>query len=228
MNLTLPVSGAWRTTAIDLGQWLPGGSADGRNRRISPVPVRPGEGPLSEPRAGAQLGGGDWSSCSFATLDPFGDASYPAIAAIGRSGIVRWVLAGDTRRILGQVVGDREPRRFVDDKRVCVGADAGVVVERRQRDTIERRGAGVGLRAARVFVEFHQHRRATHFAEAAMRARRRLIERDQLLAGEKAEIGGGDPRPRAEWRAMRFLALRAMAMGGSHQGAVNLEAHLAA
>jgi hypothetical protein len=25
------------------------------------------------------------------------------------------------------------------------------------------------LRAARVFVEFHQHRRATHFAEAAMR-----------------------------------------------------------
>jgi hypothetical protein len=39
---------------------------------------------------------------------------------------------------LGQVVGDREPRRFVDDERVCVGADAGVVVERRQRDTVER------------------------------------------------------------------------------------------
>ena len=35
MNLTLPVSGAWRTTAIDLGQWLPGGSADGRNRRTA-------------------------------------------------------------------------------------------------------------------------------------------------------------------------------------------------
>ena len=111
---------------------------------------------------------------------------------------------------------------------MCVGADAGVVVERRQRDTIERHGAGVGLRAARVFVEFHQHRRATHFAEAAMRARRRLVERDKLLAGEKAEIGGSDPRPRAKWRAMRLLALPAMAMGGSHQGAVNLEAHLAA
>src|SRR6516162_8858822 len=39
MNLTLPVSGAWRTTAIDLGQWLPGGSADGRNRR-TPAPNR--------------------------------------------------------------------------------------------------------------------------------------------------------------------------------------------
>ena len=38
MNLTLPVSGAWRTTAIDLGQWLPGGSADGRNRRDFAVP----------------------------------------------------------------------------------------------------------------------------------------------------------------------------------------------
>ena len=28
------------------------------------------------------------------------------------------VLAGDTRRVLGQIVGDREPRRLVDDKRV--------------------------------------------------------------------------------------------------------------
>jgi hypothetical protein len=28
-------------------------------------------------------------------------------------------------------------------KRVCVGADAGVVVERRQRETIERHGARV-------------------------------------------------------------------------------------
>jgi hypothetical protein len=74
-----------------------------------------------------------------------------------------------------------------------------------------------------VFVEFYQHRRTTHVAEAAMRARRR-----KLLAGEKAEIGGGNPCPRAEWRAMRLLALPAMAMGGSHQGAVNLEAHLAA
>ena len=54
MNLTLPVSGAWRTTAIDLGQWLPGGSADGRNRCISLVAKRSGEGPLTEPTAAAQ------------------------------------------------------------------------------------------------------------------------------------------------------------------------------
>jgi hypothetical protein len=53
-----------------------------------------------------------------------------------------------------------------------------------------------------VFLEFHQHRRAAHFAKAAVRARRRLVEREKLLAVEKAEIGGGDPRPRAEWRAM--------------------------
>ena len=34
-----------------------------------------------------------------------------------------------------------------------------------------------------------------------------LVERDKLLADKKAEIGGGDPRPRAEWRAMPLLAL---------------------
>jgi hypothetical protein len=36
------------------------------------------------------------------------------------------VLAGDTRWVLGKVFGDREPRRLVDDKRVRVGAEAGV------------------------------------------------------------------------------------------------------
>src|SRR5215469_7402168 len=132
------------------------------------------------------------------------------------------------RRVLGQIVGDREPRRLIDDKRVRVGADAGIIVKRRQRDAIERHGARVGLRAARVFVEFHQHRRAAHFTESAMRARCRLVKRDKPLADEKAKIGGGDPRPRAEWRAMGLLALPAMAMRGSHQGAVNLEAHPAA
>src|SRR6516164_11239770 len=35
-------------------------------------------------------------------------------------------------------------------------------------------------------------------AKAAVRARRPPIERHKLLAGEKTEIGGGDPRPRAE------------------------------
>ena len=35
-------------------------------------------------------------------------------AGHGRSGIVRCVLAGDTRRVLGQVVCDREPGRLVD------------------------------------------------------------------------------------------------------------------
>jgi hypothetical protein len=64
--------------------------------------------------------------------------------AIGWSGIVRCVLARDTRRALGQTVRDREPRRPVDDKGVRVGAEAGVVVERGQRDAVERHGAGVG------------------------------------------------------------------------------------
>src|ERR1700730_12901562 len=152
----------------------------------------------------------------------------PQSRAIARSGIVGSVLAGDTRRLLGQIVGDREPRRLVDDKRVRVGADAGIIIERRQRDAIERHGARVGLRAARVFVEFHQHGRAAHFTESAMRARCRLVKRDKLIADEKAKIGCRDPRPRAEWRAMSLLALPAMAMRGSHQGAVNLKAHSAA
>ena len=53
MNLTLPVSGAWRTTAIDLGQWLPGGSADGRNRRNPAVhrcPAKVSYPPVADPR----------------------------------------------------------------------------------------------------------------------------------------------------------------------------------
>ena len=93
---------------------------------------------------------------------------------------------------------------------------------------VERHGALVGLCAARVFVEFHQHRCAAHFAKAAVRARRGLVERDKLRAGEKAEIGGGDPRPRAEWRAMLLMALPAMAMRGSYQGAGNRKSHPAA
>ena|SRR6516164_5601365 len=36
---------------------------------------RPGEGPLSEPRDGRPARWGDWSSRSFATLDPF--VSHP-------------------------------------------------------------------------------------------------------------------------------------------------------
>jgi hypothetical protein len=98
---------------------------------------------------------------------------------------------------LGQIVGDREPRRLVDDKRVRVGRRPGSSSSVATADAVERYGAGVGLCAARVSLEFRQHQRAAHFAKAAVRARRRLIERDKLLAGEKAEIGG-DPRPRAE------------------------------
>ena len=52
-------------------------------------------------------------------------------------------------------------------------------------DAIERHGAGVGLCAARVSLEFRQHQRAAHFAKAAVSARRRLIERDKLLAARK-------------------------------------------
>ena len=92
------------------------------------------------------LGGGNWASCSFATLDPLG-RELSAIAAIGRSGIVRCILAGDTRWVLGQIVGDREPWRLVDDKRVRVGAEAGVVVERGQRGC--RRAPGRGGRSVR-------------------------------------------------------------------------------
>src|SRR5438132_12162782 len=79
----------------------------------------------------------------------------PQSRAIGRSGIVESVLAGNTRRVSGQLVGDRKPRRLVNDKRVRVGPDAGIIVERRQRHAIDRHGARAGLRASPAFVEFH-------------------------------------------------------------------------
>ena len=109
----------------------------------------------------------------------------PQPRAIGQPGNMGSVLAGDT------IVGDREPRRFVDDKRVRVGAEAGVVVERGQRRCRRAPRRGGGLCAARVSLEFRQHQRAAHFAKAAVSARRRPIERHKLLAGEKAEIGSG-------------------------------------
>src|SRR5215831_692117 len=84
MNLTLPVSGAWRTTAIDLGQWLPGGSADGRNRRVSPVPVCHGERLLTEPTPAAQ------PSRHEPLLLPL-SGSWPAASRVDVS---RWVLTG--------------------------------------------------------------------------------------------------------------------------------------
>src|SRR5689334_10495027 len=40
------------------------------------------------------------------------------------------------------------------------------------------------------------------FAKTAVRARCQLVERDKLLASEKTEMGGGDPRPVPD-RAMR-------------------------
>ena len=64
MNLTLPVSCAWRTTAIDLGQWLPGGSADGRNRRNLAVPARSGGGPLTIRFADLRGSRGEGPSCA--------------------------------------------------------------------------------------------------------------------------------------------------------------------
>src|SRR5215472_8273269 len=75
--------------------------------RISPVPLLPGEGPSPNSRRRA------WRR------EPISRASR-------RSGIVRSVLARDTRRVLGQIVGDREPRRLVDNKCVRVGADARI------------------------------------------------------------------------------------------------------
>jgi hypothetical protein len=42
--------------------------------RISPVPVRPGEGPLIEPKAGGQFGGGNCLHACFVTLDAPGDS----------------------------------------------------------------------------------------------------------------------------------------------------------
>jgi hypothetical protein len=61
-----------------------------------------------------------------------------------------------------------------------------------------------------------------------MRARRRLVERDKLLAGEKAEIGGGDPRPLRNGKPCAFWHCRQWQWEDRIKGPSNLEAHLAA
>jgi hypothetical protein len=65
-------------------------------------------------------------------------------------------------------------------------------------DAVERHCAGsvCGLRECRS--NFANTSAPHTLKKAAVRARRRLVERDKVLAGEKVEIGGGDPRPRAE------------------------------
>lgn len=91
-----------------------------------------------------------------------------------------------------------------------VWTKAGVAVERSQRDAVERHGAGVGLCAARVFLEFHQHRRAAHFAKAAVRARR-PVDRARLAATIRQHVYGSgvvlivDDEPESRQIARRHL-----------------------
>jgi hypothetical protein len=129
----------------------------------------------------------------------------------------------DSRRVLGQIVGDREPRRLVD-KRVRAQGERR---DHRRASPARRHRAprrqGQSARCASVRRISPAPARCT-LTESPMRARCRLVSRDKLLADEKAKIGG-DARPRAEWRAMCLLALPVEAMRGSHQGTVNLEAH---
>ena len=114
--------------------------------------------------------------------------------AIGRSGIVGSALAGDNHLVLGQIVGDREPRRLVNDKRVRVGADAWLFVEWRQRDTIERHGAGVSSTHCASVRQFSPARAPPRaLQKSAMRARCGLVERDHFLADGEAE--NRPPRP---------------------------------
>jgi hypothetical protein len=97
-------------------------------RRISALFMRPGQGPFTETRAAVCPA--QWKLIFMLVCDRAHSAKR-AIAAIGRLGIVQRILAGNTRGILGQFVGDREPGRLVDDKRVRVGAEAGIVIKRR-------------------------------------------------------------------------------------------------
>ena len=57
--------------------------------------------PLVNREWALSLGGGNRCLCLFAILDAVCEAVHRAIAAICRSGIVRCVLAGDTRWVLG-------------------------------------------------------------------------------------------------------------------------------
>ena len=143
--------------------------------------MRPGEGPLTEARAGAQSGGGgNYFLCLSVTFD-----SRAATRAIRQS-----------RRSTGQELCDV----FWPGIRARYWGRLSVTVSRGALSTIDACASGrrpgssssvasadaverVGQCAARVSLEFRQHQRAAHFAKAAARARRRLIERDKLLAG---------------------------------------------
>ena len=74
---------------------------NGGFRRVAPAPVRYVEDPFSEPRAGSQPRHRKPVLRLFAILDALCEAGHQPIAAIGRSGIVGCVLAGDARRVLG-------------------------------------------------------------------------------------------------------------------------------
>ena len=58
----------FRDTSARRSRQLPGPAASGCYRRVSPIPVRPGERRLIEPTATTRPGGADWSSCPTAAV----------------------------------------------------------------------------------------------------------------------------------------------------------------
>jgi len=112
-------------------------------------------------------------------------------------------------RVLRQVVGNLEPRRFAADEAVQLRPHRRIV-EQGQRDAVLWRAVGKRCGRCPVRPGAVDDRRAALAAEAALVAARAFVEFREVLTLEPAEIGHREADPAAKRRAMLLAALRAM------------------
>src|SRR5690349_2997368 len=111
---------------------------------------------------------------------------------------------------------------------MALGADAGVVVECRQRDAVLVQDLRIAPDEGGVRLGPIQDGRAAYPAEPAAIARARFVIRQQVFALDPAEIAARYPRPRAEGGALLFPAPRTVAVQRPQQRAGDLELDAAA
>src|SRR5437588_3444944 len=125
--------------------------------------------------------------------------------------------------VLGQIVGDFEPRRFIGDESVCRRAYAWIVIERSQRDTIPVWRSGIARRDRGPRAEFVDDWRSADATKAAEDARGRLIECHRVLTLHPFEIALLNSGSAAKRGTVPLAAHRAMAIAWRHEWAVDLE-----
>jgi hypothetical protein len=115
-------------------------------------------------------------------------------------------------RILRQIVGDLEPRRFTADEDVACWPHRWIVIKNGQRNAVLRQRAG-GPGGVLPFRRRPIHdRRAAFAAEPTQNTAPPLVILDQVLALEPPEIFGLHPNAATEWRAVLFPTLRTVAV----------------